>query len=52
MHGLGILIKKDKYVYIGQFDHSIFNGYGAFLDLQENSIYIGHLEGSEKNGFG
>ena len=50
--GVGIFIKRDKYVAIGQLNRSKFEGLGAVLDLPEQALYLGQLANSEKHGYG
>ena len=50
--GDAVFIKKNKYIGIGQMVHSQFCGYGAMLDLVQQTIYLGQLKDSEKHGYG
>ena len=50
--GPAVLVRKDRSVMIGTTANSEFEGFGAFADLVENSIYIGGFSKSEKHGYG
>ena len=50
--GVGIFVKKNKYIAIGNLRESKFSGLGAVLDLNEMVLYCGSLENSEKHGYG
>ena len=52
LEGKGIFMRRDKYVAVGNFSESQFNGHGAVLDLMEQTLYLGMLKDSEKHGFG
>ena len=52
MEGPGIFTRKDKFIYIGNFIASQFQGLGAHIDLLENTLYVGNFYDSQKEGFG
>ena len=50
--GPAVLVRKDRSVMIGTAAGSDFEGFGAFADLAENSLYLGGFSKSEKHGYG
>ena len=42
--GPAVLVKKDKSVMIGNTINSEFEGFGAYADLIENSVYLGSFK--------
>jgi hypothetical protein len=50
--GPAVLVKKDTSIMIGHTLDSEFDGFGAYADLAENSVYLGSFKKSEKHGYG